>query len=58
LENPAISQSIASETNATLVLMNPIEGLTQEQKNAGKDYVSLMQDNIQTFRLVLNNVGS
>jgi hypothetical protein len=37
--------------------MNPIEGLTQEEKQAGKTYLTLMQDTIQTFKLVLNNVG-
>jgi zinc transport system substrate-binding protein len=57
LENPAISQAIATETHATLVLMNPIEGLTQKEKQAGKTYLTLMQDTIQTFKLVLNNVG-
>ena len=32
LENPAISQSISSQTNATLINMNPIEGLTADTK--------------------------
>ena len=33
LENPAISQSISSQTNATLINMNPIEGLDNSGKS-------------------------
>lgn len=57
LENPAISQSIASQTKATLVLMDPIEGLTQADHVAGKTYLIKMQENLQVFMLVLNHVG-
>jgi zinc transport system substrate-binding protein len=57
LENPAISESIGTQTNATLVNMNPIEGLTEADKAAGKDYLTLMQDNLGNIKLALNNVG-
>lgn len=57
LENPAISQSISSQTNATLILMNPIEGLTAQDKSAGKDYLILMQEDIANIELALNNIG-
>lgn len=58
LENPAISQAISSETNATLILMNPIEGLTTQDQIAGKTYLSLMQGDLSNIVLALNNVGS
>ena len=58
LENPQISTSIADQTNATLILMNPIEGLTQEENAAGKDYISLMQEDITNIGLALNNIAS
>jgi zinc transport system substrate-binding protein len=58
LENPAISQSISSQTNATLINMNPIEGLTVQEKAAGDNYVTLMQKDINNIGLALNNVGS
>jgi zinc transport system substrate-binding protein len=58
LENPAIPQSIASQTNATLIHMDPIEGLTVEQKATGKDYISLMQETVSNIELALDNVGS
>jgi len=58
LENPAISQSISSQTNATLILMDPIEGLTAQQKAAGENYISLMQEDIANIHLALNHVGT
>ncbi len=58
LENPAIPQSISTQTSATLIRMDPIEGLTSEQKAAGKDYISLMQDTVSNIELALDNVGS
>jgi zinc transport system substrate-binding protein len=58
LENPEIPQRISSETSATLILMNPIEGLTPEEKAAGKDYIILMQENLSNIVLALNNIGS
>ncbi len=58
LENPAISQSIGSQTNATLINMNPIEGLTTAQKGAGDNYISLMKQDITNIHLALTNVGS
>ncbi len=58
LENPAIPQSIASQTSATLIHMDPIEGLTVQEKAAGKDYISLMQETVSNIQLALDNVGS
>jgi len=58
LENPAVPESISSQTNATLILMNPIEGLTAEDKAVGKDYLILMQENLSNIVLALNNIGS
>jgi zinc transport system substrate-binding protein len=57
LENPAISQAISSETNATLILMNPIEGLTEQDQIAGKTYIILMQEDLSNIVLALNTVG-
>lgn len=57
LENNAISQAISSETNATLILMNPIEGLTEQDQVAGKTYLILMQEDMANILLALNNVG-
>lgn len=58
LENPAISQSISSQTNATLIQMNPIEGLTAQEKAAGDNYITLMQQVIANIGLALSHVGT
>ena len=58
LENPAISQSISSQTNAILIEMNPIEGLTTQEKAAGDNYISLMQQDITNIHLALSNIGT
>ncbi len=58
LENPAISQSIGSQTNATLIEMNPIEGLTTQEKAAGDNYISLMQQDITNIHLALSKIGT
>lgn len=55
LENPSISQSIASQSHAILVLMDPIEGLSQADQAAGKTYLIKMQDNLAVFVLALNH---
>jgi zinc transport system substrate-binding protein len=57
LENQAISQTISRETNATLIRMDPIEGLTAQEKAAGADYLSLMQMTASNIELALENVG-
>lgn len=57
LESPAISQAISNETNATLILMDPIEGLTAEDRAAGQDYISLMRRNINNIKLALSTIA-
>lgn len=57
LENPAVSQAVSSETNATLILMNPIEGLTEQDQISGKTYLILMQENLSNIVLALNTLG-
>jgi zinc transport system substrate-binding protein len=34
-------------------VLNPIEGLTEEQANAGADYFSLMRENLRALREAL-----
>jgi zinc transport system substrate-binding protein len=58
LENRAIPQSISSQTNATLIQMNPIEGLTTEEKAAGENYITLMQKDLANIELALSHVGA
>jgi zinc transport system substrate-binding protein len=57
LENPAIPQAIAANTHATLVHMDPIEGLTTAEQAAGKTYIDLMYEDLHNIALALDNVG-
>ena len=57
LENPAIAQSIATQTNATLIRLDPIEGLSVTDQALGKTYLLKMQDDFTSFALALNHVG-
>ena len=57
LENPAISEAIASQTHATLVPMDPNEGLTDQQAAVGETYLTMMQMMLFIMSLALNHVG-
>jgi zinc transport system substrate-binding protein len=57
LANPAIAQSIATQTNATLIRLDPIEGLSLEDQALGKTYLIKMSDILSRLDLMLNHVG-
>lgn len=57
LENPAISEAIGSQTNATLIRMDPIEGLSQADQLAGMTYLTMMQQDVTNIIEALNSVG-
>lgn len=54
LASPAIAQTIAKETGAKTAVLNPIEGLTQEQEKAGVDYMDIMRSNVQELTAALH----
>ena len=41
------AETIAAETGATVAVLDPLEGLTDE--SAGDDYVSVMRSNLKTL---------
>ena len=51
--NPKLSETIAAETGAGLLVLNPIESLTPEEISQGKDYLSIMRDNLQNLKKAL-----
>jgi len=57
LENPAIPQAIAGETHATLVPMDPNEGLSPQQQATGETYLTMMQMMLFIMTLALTHVG-
>ena len=46
----ALADTVAKEIGATTDSLNPIEGLTQEELDAGTSYVSLQQANLAALR--------
>jgi zinc transport system substrate-binding protein len=48
-----LADTLARETGARTLVLNPIEGITSEEAAAGKDYLSLMQDNLASLRTAL-----
>lgn len=54
LETMEFAETLSEETGAALHLLNPIEGLTEEEKAAGENYMTLMEDNLESLKLGLN----
>ncbi len=53
LVSPKTAQTIATETGAQTAVLNPIEGITEEEQRAGKDYLQLMEENLVHLRAAL-----
>ncbi len=53
LTTPAVAQAIARETGAKTLMLNPLEGLTQGQLQAGEDYFNVMRQNLANLRTAL-----
>lgn len=48
-----VAEVIARETGARALVLNPIEGLTPEEAAKGKDFLTLMQENLSNLKLAL-----
>ena len=54
LVSPKVSETIADEIGAKTAVLNPIEGLTDDEISAGEDYFSVMESNLKTLEDALN----
>ncbi len=54
LVSTKVAQAIADETGATCEVLNPVEGLTDEELAAGQDYLSVMEDNLDKLVAALD----
>jgi zinc transport system substrate-binding protein len=50
LVSPRIAETVARETGAKTAVLDPIEGLTEEEAAAGDDYFTLMRRNLVSLR--------
>jgi zinc transport system substrate-binding protein len=57
LENPAPIQAVAAQTHVHVWILDPIEGLSQSDANAGVTYLVMMQQNIYTLLQALNQAN-
>lgn len=55
LVSPRVSETIAKETGAGLLVLNPIESLTAEEVKQGKNYLSIMKENLENLKKALND---
>ncbi|QJW49251.1 zinc ABC transporter substrate-binding protein [bacterium BFN5] len=54
LVSPKLSQTIAKETGADLLVLNPIESLTEAEIKQGKNYLIIMRENLENLKKALN----
>jgi len=54
LASPEEAETIARETGAEVAVLDPLEGLTEEQLAAGEDYFSVMLANLEALRAALD----
>jgi zinc transport system substrate-binding protein len=48
-----LADTVANETNVQTLVLNPVEGLTPKQEQAGENYFSLMERNLQNLKKAL-----
>lgn len=53
LASPKVAEAIARETGARTALLNPLEGLGEESLKAGKEYFSVMEENLEALKQAL-----
>jgi zinc transport system substrate-binding protein len=53
LISPRLAQTVAREVGAQTAVLDPIEGLTEKEANAGEDYFSVMRENLAALRKAL-----
>lgn len=53
LVSPKLAQTIATEVGAQTLVLNPLEGLSDQDISQGKNYLTLMQDNLINLEIAL-----
>ncbi|WP_112133551.1 metal ABC transporter solute-binding protein, Zn/Mn family [Glycomyces dulcitolivorans] len=53
LVSPDIAETLAAESGAQTAVLNPLEGLTDEQAEGGADYFTVMRENLAALQTAL-----
>lgn len=51
--SPELAEVLASEVGAATLVLNPLESLSEKEKQAGQDYLSEMRNNLNNLRMAL-----
>lgn len=54
LASPKVAEAVAKEIGAETAVLNPLEGLTEEEKKKGLDYIGVMKENVYALKKALN----
>ena len=54
LASPKVAKTVAKEVDAVTAVLNPIEGLSEEDIQDGEDYFSVMRKNLAALKMALN----
>lgn len=54
LVSPKVAEVIAQEVGAETMVINPLEGLSDEEVNNGDDYLSVMRKNLEALKKALS----
>lgn len=55
LTSPKLSETLAREVGAEILVLNDAAGLSQEYIKAGKDYITVMYENLENLKKALGN---
>jgi zinc transport system substrate-binding protein len=53
LVSPKVAETIAQEVGAQTEVLNPLEGLEDDDIKAGKEYISVMKENLEVLKKAL-----
>lgn len=54
LVSPKLAETIAEETGAKTLPLNPLEGLTDQEISSGQNYFSVMRGNLENLKVALS----
>ncbi len=53
LVSPKLSETVAKEVNAKTLVLDPLEGLSDDESKQGKNYFTVMEDNLKNLQEAL-----
>lgn len=54
LTSPQLANTLATETGAKTAVLDPIEGISNEDQTKGKDYIAVQRENLAALRTALS----